>query len=102
LDSNFTILAIVGFLLVLAIIASFIGVLLFRNWGRWFYLGSTILIYPVSIFIGPTIYYGWESALWDTANMVNGAIMLSMFLPPINNEFNKSNQPDVKKAHASV
>lgn len=88
-EGNFTIPAIAGVVVVFIIIASFVGVLLFRNWGRWLYLGSTLFIYPVSIFMGPTIYYGWESALWDTACMLNGALILSMFLPPVSAEFTK-------------
>ena len=79
------------------LISSIIGVLLFKNWGRWLYLGCALLIFPVSIISGPTIYYGWESALWDFANMLNGAIVLSMFLQPIANEFNKSSKKDALK-----
>jgi hypothetical protein len=89
-ETHFITSIVVVFLLILVIVASLVGVLLFRNWGRWLYLSSTVLIFPVSLFTGPTIYYGWESALWDTANMANGAIMLSMFLPPISKEFNKN------------
>lgn len=93
LESNLIVTIFVSVSIILALLASLVGVLLFKNWGRWLYLGSSILILPVSIFTGPTIYYGWESALWDIANMANGAIILAMFLPPITSEFNKSIQP---------
>ena len=79
-------------MLIIAIAASLVGMLLFRNWGRWLYLVSIALSLPVLVFTGPTIYCVWKSALWDTASMVNGAIMLVMFLPPISNEFNKLSQ----------
>ncbi|BFM48775.1 hypothetical protein [Marinomonas sp. THO17] len=89
LESNFVTSVALLILLLVAILGSLVGVLLFKNWGRWLYLGSTVLIFPVSIFTGPTIYYGWENAVWDITSMVNGALILSMFLPPISNEFNK-------------
>lgn len=94
LESHFVTSVALSILLLVAILGSLVGVLLFKHWGRWLYLGSTVLIIPVSIFTGPTIYYGWESAVWDITSMLNGALMLSMFLPPISNEFNKASQND--------
>ena len=93
LESNLVVTILAGVSVMLVILTSLVGVLLYKNWGRWLYLGSSVLILPVSIFNGPTIYYGWENTLWDIASMANGAIMLAMFLPPIGNEFNKSIQP---------
>ncbi|MCX4030235.1 hypothetical protein H0A36_26490 [Endozoicomonas sp. SM1973] len=89
LESNLTISIIAGLSLIIVLLASLVGMLMFKSWGRWLYLISTLLIFPVTIVTGPTIYYGWEVALWDIVNMVNGAIMLAMFLPPISNEFNR-------------
>jgi hypothetical protein len=88
--------SIVGLAVGLLFLASIAGVLLFRNWGRWLYLTVSLLMLLVSAFTGPTIYYGWERALWDVLQMVNGAIILAMFLPPISNEFNKLSQQDAK------
>lgn len=91
-DSEPIIGGIVGLAVVLMFLASLVGVLLFRNWGRWLYLTFSLLIVAVSVFTGPTIYYGWERALWDMLQMASGAIILAMFLPPISNEFNKLSQ----------
>lgn len=85
---------IAGVSVIILLLASVIGVLLFQNWARWLYLGSTLLVFPISIFSGPTIYYAWESSLWDIALMAEGAVMLVMFMPPIRNEFNKSSKRD--------
>jgi len=77
--------------LILALsIASLVGVLLFKVWGKWLYLATTILIFPISVITGPAIFYGWETALFDFASMCHGAIILSMFLQPIANEFSES------------
>ncbi len=93
-ESHFMASVAIGGVVILLLVAGLVGVLLFRNWGRWLYLGSNVLIFPISIFSGPIIYYGWESVLWDTASMANGAIMLAMFLPPISSEFNKQSKQD--------
>ncbi|MCC5452601.1 hypothetical protein LMJ53_12805 [Rheinheimera sp. UJ51] len=90
----------IGLLLIILIFASVVGVLLFRNWGRWLYLIVSLLILPVSVFTGPAIYYGWETALWDMLQMANGAVMLAMFLPPISNEFNTFSQQNAESCAA--
>lgn len=72
------------------ILASYVGVLLFRNWGRWLYLICTLLVASLSLFLGPTIIYGWENALWEIATLANGAIMAVMFFSPIRGEFIKT------------
>ncbi|NRD74134.1 hypothetical protein HQQ94_12985 [Shewanella sp. VB17] len=88
-ESYPAIVAVAMFGLLSLIVVSFIGVLLFRNWARWLYLGSAVLVSLVSLFTGPIISYAWEHVLWEIASMTNGAIMLAMFLPPISNQFNK-------------
>lgn len=93
-ESNFVISILSGMLILFLLITSLVGVLLFRDWGRWLYLGSTLLLFPIYLFSGPTIYYAWESALWDITCMAEGAILVSMFLPPISNEFNKLSPQD--------
>ncbi len=79
-------ISILAIIFVISIL-SLVGVLLFKTWGRWLYLTVTLLIFPFSIIAGPVINYGWETALFDFANMCHGAINLSMFLQPIANEF---------------
>ena len=69
-----------------------IGVLCFQPWGRWLYLLSSIYILGVTTIVGPSIYFGWEDALCSIASMAEGAIILAMFLPPINDEFRKSSK----------
>jgi len=89
LTSNGSVLLMVfAGLAILSILCSIIGVLLFKNWGRWLYFLSTVLALPISVLTGPSIYFGWEIMLWDSANMLHGAIIIAMFLPPIANEFN--------------
>lgn len=78
--------SILVFILALSII-SLVGLLMFKAWGRWLYLATTLLILPISIISGPAIFYGWEIALFDFANMFHGAVLLSMFLQPIASEF---------------
>ena len=100
-DLSPVLVGFIGLLLIILIMASVVGALLFRNWGRWLYLAVAVLIVPVSVFTGPTIYYGWENALWDMFKMANGAVILAMFLPPISNEFNKLSQQDAASCAAA-
>lgn len=91
--SNLIISFVVSIGIVSILFASIVGVLLFKNWGRWLYLGSMFLVLPISLITGPSIYFAWESALWDITNMLNGALILAMFLQPFANEFNKERLP---------
>ncbi|WP_157610655.1 hypothetical protein [Arsukibacterium perlucidum] len=100
-DLSPVLVGFIGLLLIILIMASVVGALLFRNWGRWLYLSVAVLIVPVSVFTGPTISYGWENAFWDMLIMANGAVILAMFLPPISNEFNKLSQQDAASCAAS-
>ena len=84
-------ISILAIILVMSIL-SLVGVVLFKAWGRWLYLTVTLLIFPFSIIAGPVINYGWETALFDFANMFHGAIILSMFLQPIASEFKSSDK----------
>ena len=85
---------IVSFIIVCVFIAvsvaSIVGVFLFKNWARWLTFWLTVIIYPTSIFFGPSIFWGWEMALNDIGNVLFGAILAAMFLSPISLEFNKA------------
>jgi hypothetical protein len=88
LFENHLVILVSSLVFILAVsIISLVGVLMFKAWGRWLYLGATISIFPISVITGPAIFYGWEIALFDFANMFHGAVILSMFLQPIANEF---------------
>jgi len=70
-------------------VASVAGLLLFKNWGRT----CTVLGFLVSLLcvalLGPTIEFGWETALNELLALCNGIIIASMYLPPISAEFSK-------------
>lgn len=88
LYENHPVMLVSSLVFILAVsIISLVGVLMFKAWGRWLYLGATISIFPISVIAGPAIFYGWETALFDFASMFHGAVILSMFLQPIASEF---------------
>jgi hypothetical protein len=70
-------------------IASVVGLLLFKNWGRTITVLSFIIGLPCIALLGPTIEFGLESALNELLAVCNGIILASMYLQPISTEFNK-------------
>lgn len=70
-------------------LTSFTGLLLFRNWGRVLTtLGAIISLLCTALF-GPSIVFGWESALNELLAICTGIIIASMYLQPISKEFNQ-------------
>ena len=82
------------FLLVLipATIASWIGLFLYKNWGRWLYFAmtvfSTLLNLSISIF-DFSATWGFVSSLLEIDCMLTGAILVMIFLTQLANRFNK-------------
>lgn len=82
------------FLLVLipATIASWIGLFLYKNWGRWLYFAmtvfSTLLSLSISIF-DFSANWGFVSSLIEIDCLLTGAILVMIFLTQLANRFNK-------------
>lgn len=72
--------------------ASFLGLLFFKNWGRILTVIGFIAGLPCIALFGPTIEFGWESALNELFAVCYGIILAVMYLQPISEEFNKSCQ----------
>ena len=83
--SEYSIAALIVFWLV-----SVTGLLLFKTWGRTLTVLGTIISLPCLALFGPTIEFGWESALNELLAICTGIIIASMYLQPISKEFNKA------------
>ncbi len=68
------------------------GLLLFKTWGRNLTILGTIISLPCLAVFGPSIEFGWESALNEVLAICTGIIIASMYLQPISKEFNKAQQ----------
>lgn len=86
--SEYSIAALIVFWLI-----SVVGLLLFKTWGRTLTVLGTIISLPCLALFGPTIEFGWESALNELLAICTGIIIASMYLNPISKEFNKALQP---------
>ena len=79
------------FVVILGIwLASVVGLLLFKRWGRTLTVLGAIISLPCIALLGPTIELGLESALNELLAVCYGAILTSMYLQPISSEFNKA------------
>ncbi len=81
-------------------VASVAGLLLFKNWGRTCTVLGFLVGLPWIALTGPTIEFGWESALNELLAVCNGIIIASMYLPPISAEFSKGLQQGAATRHS--
>ncbi len=73
---------IIGLAIVLAI-ASVVGILRFKNWGRHLYLAGFILLIPLYPYMGITVYSGWGQAFYDASMLLSGALLALMYYSPV-------------------
>lgn len=81
-------------------VASVAGLLLFKNWGRTCTVLGFLVGLPWIALMGPTIEFGWESALNELLAVCNGIVIASMYLPPISAEFSKGLQQGPATRHS--
>lgn len=81
----FSVLLIMTIATVLILLIDLIGLWLMRNWARHLYLAITIIgfaLYMVD-YQTPIIFSTAEGVLWDILNIVTGATIAMMYLPPL-------------------
>ncbi len=86
--SNTFLAAIVLIVIIGIWVASVVGLLLFKKWGRTLTVVSFIASLLCIALLGPTIEFGLESALNELLAVCSGMILASMYLQPIAAEFN--------------
>lgn len=80
------------FLIILAVgvvlgIASLIGLLMFKSWGRHLYIAGYILMLPLYPFFGIAVYSGYGQAFYDLSMLLSGAIIALMYYSPVEKYF---------------
>jgi hypothetical protein len=82
-------LAVLPFVLLLmvAIVASIVGLYRFKPWGRSLALWSTAVATPLAVFAGPSLSSGLESALWEVSTLLWGAILALAYYSPVASQF---------------
>lgn len=81
-------LVVVG-LFLLAWLASQIGLLLFKRWGRTLSLYLTLAEFALALFQGPVLSSALESTLLDTTMLLWGAILALAYFSTASNRFER-------------
>ncbi len=68
--------------LILAI-ASFIGLLLFKRWGRIMYIAGYIAMVPIYPLMGVWVYGGISQLFYDLSMIAAGAILVLMYFSSV-------------------
>lgn len=69
--------------------AGFIGLYLFKSWGRSLSLAMTVLGTAITLLIGPNLTSPLEDAFGETLAFLWGAILAAAFWSPVAHRFSK-------------
>ena len=79
-------LILVGIIVLVALVlavVSFIGLLIFKPWGRPVYVAGFIIVMPLYAFLGTTIYSGVSQLFYDLSMIASGAILALIYFSPV-------------------
>lgn len=74
-------------ILVLYII-NVVGLWKFKPWAKKMYVVITVFSFISLPLLGPTVMNSWESMLYDIAILLEGALLVLLFVGPVANKFN--------------
>ena len=79
----------IGFIVIVLtlLLVAFVGLMLFKNWGRVAFILCGVVGLPYIVFGGPYVSSGLGSFLYDLSNIASGVVLAMMFLSPISDEF---------------
>ena len=77
--------------LALAALASYVGLLMFRQWGRSLALLTTVAGFALAPVSGPVVASWLESGLYDLSNTAWGAVLALAYFGPISARFGANN-----------
>jgi len=90
--TDFPIIAL-ALLLLLLVIPGYVGLYLWKNWGRTLFLISGILGYGLAPFMGPYIYSGPAYFFFDLSTVLFGLILGLAWFSPVAEKFKKPTPP---------
>ena len=87
-------------LLVLAAVAvlivGYVGLWLFKSWGRALSFWTTVLGCVLTAALGPSVYGGLSVAFYDASMLLWGAVLASAYTSPIAHRFRSASAPDIR------
>jgi len=90
-DLEFYTIMGVGSLVVIAVIFSLVGILMFKSWARHLYIASYILVLPIYFTGGLYVSSGFSQAMYDLSMILSGVIIALMYFSPVKDYFVKPN-----------
>jgi hypothetical protein len=82
-SSNIWVLMAIALPLLAAIVAGFVGLFLFKRWGRAVSFYSTLAGLCLYLFTGPTVNSALEGVLYEVSSLLWGAILALSYYSPI-------------------
>ncbi len=83
------VIGIIGGLFLIASIASFVGLFIFKRWARTITVILTALTFIGTPFMGVVVLLPVEAMLFDLSATLYGVMLAMCFLPPISNHFSQ-------------
>lgn len=74
----------IGIPLIVAVVASYIGLYRFKRWGRSLWLWTGVGGCVLTPLLGPSVYSAWVEPFYFVATVLYGVILTLAFVPPIN------------------
>jgi hypothetical protein len=72
-----------------AFLLSAVGLVLLRWWGRLLFVATYAVNAVLALIGGVQVWMPWDSFLWTGTSLLDGAIMVLSFLPPISGHFSR-------------
>jgi tryptophan-rich sensory protein len=88
-DTKLAFLIVWAFALIICMIGSLIGLLLFKNWGRILFLLGFVITLPMYSFLGVTVSGSISELLYDLGAYGDGAILALCYFSPVAKYFEK-------------
>ncbi|QSX79373.1 hypothetical protein [Agrilutibacter solisilvae] len=92
----------IGITLMLAAVASVIGLFFFKRWGRTVLLWAVVAELVVYLFSGPTLHSALEDRLVEIAILMRGAILALVYYSPIAGRLSANNSFKPKPLRGSA
>jgi hypothetical protein len=83
-----TFLVILSLTFLVLCIINVVGLWKFKHWAKKMYVVIAVFSFISSPLLGPTVMNAWESMLYDTAILLEGALLVLLFVGPVANKFN--------------
>ncbi|GGF80282.1 hypothetical protein GCM10011338_35690 [Alteromonas lipolytica] len=87
-----------GAIALVMVIVAYVGLFLFKSWGRHVFVASFVLAIPAYFMAGLWITTGLEDLLFDASMFLDGMLVALMYFSPVKAEFAKADSDESFKS----